>query len=62
MLRRTRRNKRFFLDADGSGKVVDGGELGHSRKRLGVGIVYIYVRLKTLAWQYREWEGKMDGV
>jgi hypothetical protein len=50
VLRRTRRNKRFFLDADGSGKVVGGVELGHSRKRLGVDIVYIYVRLKTLAW------------
>ena len=50
MLRRTRRNKRFFLNADGSGKVLGGVELGHSRKRLGVGIVYIYVRLKTLAW------------
>lgn len=34
----------------GFGKVVGGVELGHSRKRLGVDIVYIYVRLKTLAW------------
>lgn len=29
---------------------MGGVELGHSRKRLGVNIVYIYVRLKTLAW------------
>lgn len=29
---------------------MGGVELGHSRKRLGVDIVYIYVRLKTLAW------------
>ena len=36
---------------------MGGVELGHGRKRLGVGIVYIYVRLKTLAW-----EDKMNGV
>jgi len=30
---------------------VGGVELGHSRKKLGVNIVYIYVHLKTLAWR-----------